>query len=94
MVNLILDLNLPLLNREYCLLNVLKALALIVSMCSLYVIFLLKIIPMFYIIYKLNVSSIVQCKKRLRRSNSMIEVNRLSHVFVDLYVPALAQGRH
>jgi hypothetical protein len=42
----------------------------------------------FYIIYKRNVPSI-QCKKRLRFSNSMSEIDFLSLVFIDFYVPAL-----
>jgi hypothetical protein len=42
---------------------------------------------MFYTIYKRNVLSI-QCKKRLRWSNSMGEVQCQSIVFIDLYVPA------
>jgi hypothetical protein len=40
-----LMLNRSLLNREYVLINVLKALASIISMCSLHVIFLSKITP-------------------------------------------------
>jgi hypothetical protein len=43
MVDLMLALNHSLFNREYILINVLKALASIISMCGLHVIFLLKI---------------------------------------------------
>jgi hypothetical protein len=42
----------------------------------------------FYIIYKRNVPSI-QRKKRLRGSNSVREVDCLSLIFIDFYVPAL-----
>jgi D-alanyl-lipoteichoic acid acyltransferase DltB (MBOAT superfamily) len=43
-----LALNRSLLNREYTLIHVLKALASIISMCNLHVIFLSKITPRFY----------------------------------------------
>jgi hypothetical protein len=44
-------LNLSLLNSEYTLINVLKALASIISMCGLNVIFLWKITPIYFTLY-------------------------------------------
>jgi hypothetical protein len=44
-VNLLLALDRSLLNREYILINILKALAAIISMCNLHVNFLLMITP-------------------------------------------------
>jgi hypothetical protein len=46
-----LMLNLSLLNRKYTLINVLKALALIVSVCGLHVIFLSKITPRYFTLF-------------------------------------------
>jgi hypothetical protein len=46
----------------------------------------------FYAIYKWNILSI-QCKKRLRWSNSMREVVCTSLVFIDSNVPVLLPGR-
>jgi hypothetical protein len=45
-------LNRSLLNREYILINVLKALASIISICNLHVTFLSKVTPRYYAIYK------------------------------------------
>jgi hypothetical protein len=58
-----------LLNRELILLNVLKVLASIISLCSLHVILLLKIayIYIFYTIDKRDIPAI-QCKMSLRRA--------------------------
>jgi hypothetical protein len=47
-VNLMFVLNRSLLNREYILIKVLKALASIISMCNLHVTFLLKITPRYF----------------------------------------------
>jgi hypothetical protein len=47
----------------------------------------------FYTIYKYNVLSI-QCKKRLRWSNLMREVDCLNLVFTDFNVPTLTPGHH
>jgi hypothetical protein len=59
-----LALNRSLLNREYILLNVLKALGSIVSKCGLHVILLSKnYTEMFYTIYKWNVPSFQGKKK-------------------------------
>jgi hypothetical protein len=46
-----LTLNLSLVNREYNLMNVLKALASIVSMCNLHVILLSKITPRYFTLF-------------------------------------------
>jgi hypothetical protein len=46
-----LALNRSLLNREWTLVNVLKALALIISMCNLYVIFISKITPRYFTLF-------------------------------------------
>jgi hypothetical protein len=45
-----------LLNMGYILMNVLKALALIISMCSLYVIFLWKITPRYFYLFTNGIS--------------------------------------
>jgi hypothetical protein len=50
-VNLMLALNRSLLNREYTLIYVLKALASTISMCNLHVIFLSKITPRYLMLY-------------------------------------------
>jgi hypothetical protein len=47
-VNLTLVLNRSRLNREYVIINVLKALASSISMCSVHVILLLKIAPKYF----------------------------------------------
>jgi hypothetical protein len=46
-----LALNRSLLNREYILMNVLKALASIISMCNLHVILLSNITPRYFILF-------------------------------------------
>jgi hypothetical protein len=43
--------NRSLLNREYALINVLKTLASIISICDLYVIFLSKITPRYFTVF-------------------------------------------
>jgi hypothetical protein len=47
----VLALNRSLLNREYNLINVLKALASIISMCNLHVTFLSKITPRYFALF-------------------------------------------
>jgi hypothetical protein len=47
-----LALNRSLFNREYILMNVLKALASVVSMCNLNVIFLSKMTPIYFTLFK------------------------------------------
>jgi hypothetical protein len=77
-----LAVNRPLLKRGYSLMNVQKALAWILSMCNLHVIFLSEIIPKhFYIIYKWDVSSVLY-KERLGRWALMEEVDRPNLVFI------------
>jgi hypothetical protein len=46
-----LTLNRPLLNRKYSIMNVLKALASIISICSLHVILLSKITPKYFTLF-------------------------------------------
>jgi hypothetical protein len=74
-----LALNRSLLNREYSLMNVLKALASIIFMCNFHVTFLSKITAryVFNAIYKWSISPI-QCKMRQRRSTTVREVDPLS----------------
>jgi hypothetical protein len=76
------------LNREYVLMNVLKALASIISMCNLHVIFISKITPRYFAIYKWNVFPI-QCEARLRRSTTTREVDPPSLILIYFYIPAL-----
>jgi hypothetical protein len=47
----VLALSRSLLNKEYILMNVLKALASIISMCGLHVIFLSKITPRYFTLF-------------------------------------------
>jgi hypothetical protein len=49
-----LELNHSLLNMEYTLINVLKALASIVSMCNLHVTFLSKITPRYFTLFTMR----------------------------------------
>jgi hypothetical protein len=83
-------LNRSLFNRGCILMNVLKALASIVSVCNLHVIFLSKI---FYAIYKWNIPSI-QRKKKLRLSNSMRKADCSSLLFIEFYIPAFTPDCH
>jgi hypothetical protein len=62
-----LALNRSFLNTEYILINVLKAMASIISICNLHLSFLSKNTPRYFVIYKGNISSI-QCKMGLRLS--------------------------
>jgi hypothetical protein len=82
-----LALNCSILNREYTVINALKALYSIISMYDLYVILISKITPR-YITHKYNITSI-QCKKGLRRSTSKREVDPLSRFFLDFDIPTL-----
>jgi hypothetical protein len=74
-VSLILVLNRSLLHREYILINVLKALASIISIYNLHV------TEIFYAIYKCNISSI-WCEVRLRRSTTARKVNPRSLILI------------
>jgi hypothetical protein len=88
-----LVLNLSLLNRAYTLINVMKALVLIIFMCGLPCNFLVEdYIEIFYAIYKWNIPSF-QHKKRLRLSNSMREVDCPSLIFIHFNVQMLTPGR-
>jgi hypothetical protein len=78
-----LMLNRSLLNREYTLINVLKALASIICMCNLHVTFLSKITPRYFII---------QRKMRHMQSMTAREVDPLSLIFINFDIPALAPG--
>jgi hypothetical protein len=80
-----LALNRSLQNGVYILINVLRALASIISMCNLHVTFLSKIPPIFYTIYKRNVSSI-QCKMGLRRSTTARKVDPMSLIFINFNI--------
>jgi hypothetical protein len=51
-----LTLNRSLLNREYALINVLKALALIISICNLHVTYLSKITPRYFALFTNEIS--------------------------------------
>jgi hypothetical protein len=77
-----------LLYRKQILINVLKALAPIISTCSLHVILLSKVTPRYFRGDALS----IHCKMSLRESKSMRKLNGPSLVFVDFYVPALAQS--
>jgi hypothetical protein len=89
-------LNRSLLNREYILINVLKALTSIISTrfvqspCN----FLIEdYTEIFYTIYKLNVSS-VQSKMEFRRSTTARKVDPLSLFFINFNIPTLTPGLH
>jgi hypothetical protein len=65
-------------NKEYILMNFLKALASIVSMCNLHVILLSKITPRYFTLF----------------TNGMLRPDRPSLVFIDLNIPTFTPGRH
>jgi hypothetical protein len=85
--------NRSLLNREYILMNVLKASASIISICNIHVILLSKITPRYFTLltYKWDIPSI-QCKRRIRRSISMSEVDRPSLFLIDFNIPMYTPG--
>jgi hypothetical protein len=74
------------------LMNSQRALPVIVSMCNLCVIFY-RFLLIFHIIYKGNVVSF-QCKISLNWSASMGEVDVLSLILIDLYVPLFMPRLH
>jgi hypothetical protein len=82
--NLMLVLNRSLLNREYILMNVLKALALIVYMCGTHVMFLPKATPRYFILLTNGIFRPLNL--RIRRSNSMRKVDRCSLVLIDFTI--------
>jgi hypothetical protein len=85
--------NRSLFNREYIVMNDLKALASIIFMCNLHVTLLSKITPRYFTLYKWDIPSI-QRKRRVRRSIWMTEVDRPSLFHVDSNVSACTPGRH
>jgi hypothetical protein len=95
-VNLILALNRSLLNKKHTLRNVLKALALIISMCSLYAILLSKIIPR-YLTWLMKVM-IRPFNARWvlggggGEANKMRKVAALILIFIEFYVSELIQN--
>jgi hypothetical protein len=80
-----------LLNRGYILMNVLKALASIVSMCSLHVIFLSKIIPRYFRLFTNGMSRPFNI---IRRSSFLRKVDYTSLVLIDFFIPLPTPGRH
>jgi hypothetical protein len=71
------------------LINFRRALAAIVSICNLHVIFFTKnYTVIFNVVYKGNVPSF-QCEMSLDRSTPMGEVDGLSLILIDLHVPTL-----
>jgi hypothetical protein len=83
-----------LLNREYNLMNVLKALASIISMCNLHVILLSNNTPRYFTLFTNGIFRPFNLKSGIRRSISMSEIDRLSLVFIDFNIPAFTPGRH
>jgi hypothetical protein len=82
-----LALNRSLLNKEYTLLNALKALAPIISMCTLHAILLSEnYTEMLYMIDEGDVPS-VQCNMNL--NGSVREIDGFSLIFIDVSIPAL-----
>jgi hypothetical protein len=77
-----------LLNREQILINVLKALASIISMCTLEY-----YTEIFYMIDEGDIPSI-QYKMSLRGIKSMKKENVLSLTFIDFHVPAFTTRTH
>jgi hypothetical protein len=71
-----------LLNRGYILINDLKALASIASMCSPCNFLIEDYTEIFYAVYKWNIPSI-QRKRKIRRPNSMRKVDCSSFLFID-----------
>jgi hypothetical protein len=89
-----LALNRSILNREYNLINVLKALAFdhfyVQSPCNPLIEDYTEI---FYTIYKWNISSI-QCEMRHRWMTTAREVDPVSLIFINFDIPALTPGLH
>jgi hypothetical protein len=68
-------------------------LASIISMLNLHVIFLSDYTKIFHLVYKGDVPSF-QCKTILDRSMPAREIDGLSLVFIDFYIPALTPRLH
>jgi hypothetical protein len=75
-----------LLNREYILINVLKTLSSIISMCSFYVILLPKITSRYF---TWLTKGIFRPLNEPQGPKAMRKVDGLSLIFIDFYVPAL-----
>jgi hypothetical protein len=86
LVSLMLALKRSLLNRVSILINVLKALASNISICSLHLIE--DYTEIFYMIDRGDIPPF-QCKMSLRGPKSMRKVDGLSLIFIDLYVSTL-----
>jgi hypothetical protein len=92
-VSLMLVLNVSLLNRAYSLINVLKALASVISMSGLLVIFLLNITPRYFTLFTNGMFYSFSVR---RDSGGLIqwgEVDCPSLVFIDFNVAMLTPGR-
>jgi hypothetical protein len=87
-----LELNRSLLNREYIVMNVLKALASIIPVCNLHVILLSKIIPRYFTLLTNGIFHPFNVKKRIRQSISMSEIDRPSLVLIDFNIQAFTPG--
>jgi hypothetical protein len=90
-VSLLLVLNRLPFNREYILINVLKALASIISMCNLHVTFLSKITPRYFMLFTNGIFRPFSVRwdsggRRLR------EKNLLGLIFIYFNIPALTPG--
>jgi hypothetical protein len=88
-----LALSRSLLNREYNLMNVPKALASIISMCNLLVNLLPKITPRYFTLFTNGMFRPFNVG-RVRRSLSMREVDRPSLVLVDFNTSVFTPGCH
>jgi hypothetical protein len=78
-----LVLNRSLLNKEYTITNVLKALASIISTCSHYIILISKITPRYFISIDEGDVPSLQCKMSLNWSNSVREIDGLNIIFMN-----------
>jgi hypothetical protein len=92
-VTLMLVLTRSLLNREYILANVLKALAWIIYMCNLHVAFLLKITLRYFILFA---SGMFHPFSEIWDSGSwwLRKLNPLSFIFINFNSPALTPDLH
>jgi hypothetical protein len=75
-----------LLNRKYIVMNVLKVLASIISMCNLHVILLSKITPRYFTLFTNGIFRPFNVKGE--------SVDHLSLFFIDFNIPAYTPGRH
>jgi hypothetical protein len=92
-VKLILAPNRLILNREYTLINILKALASVNSVWSPYNFLIEDYTEIYYTIYKWNVPSI-QCRMGLRWSTYAREATPLSLILIYFNIPALTWRLH